>query len=75
MQIITNWRYHALMAVATVAVLGICSVPQSDGWQWYFGMAASKGIGCLAAYAYYRMIKKWLADGSIPELEELAKEE
>jgi hypothetical protein len=75
MRIITNWRYHALMAVATVAVLGICSVPQSDGWQWCFGMVISKGIGCAAAYAFYRMMKKWLGNGSIPELEEMVKEE
>lgn len=75
MKIITNWRYHALMAVATVAVLGICSVPQSDGWQWCFGMVISKGIGCAAAYAFYRMMKKWLGNGSIPELEERVKEE
>ena len=75
MNIITNWRYHALMAVLTIAIVGIVSEVQADGMEWVLGMIASKGIGGIAAYAFYRMIKKWLADGSIPELEDMAKEE
>lgn len=75
MNIITNWRYHALMAVATVAIVGIVSEVQADGMAWVLGMIATKGIGGIAAYAFYRMMKRWLADGSIPELEEMVKEE
>lgn len=75
MNIITNWRYHVLMAVATVAIVGIVSEVQADGMAWVLGMITTKGIGGITAYAFYRMIKKWLADGSIPELEDMAKEE
>ena len=75
MNIITNWRYHALMAVVAVAIVGIVSEVQADGMEWVLGMIATKGIGGIAAYAFYRMMKRWLADGSISELEEMAKEE
>ena len=63
------------MAVATVAIVGIVSEVQADGMAWVLGMITTKGIGVIATYAFYRMIKKWLADGSIPELEDMAKEE
>lgn len=75
MKIITNWRYHILMVVGIIAVIGICSVPQSDSPTWWTDLLTSKVIGTIAAYTYYRMIKKWLADGSVPELEEITKEE
>lgn len=75
MKIITNWRYHALMLVGMIAVVGIVSVPTDDSLAWWSETAMSKGIGIAAAYSFYHMMKRWLANGSIPELEEMTKEE
>lgn len=74
-RIITNWRYHALMLVSFLAIVGLFSEPSSKGAQWLVEFAISKVIGIVALYVFYRLAKRWFANGSIPELKNLAKED
>lgn len=74
-RIITNWRYHALMLVSFLAIVGLFSEPSSKGAQWLVEFAISKVIGIVALYAFYRLAKRWFANGSIPELKNLVKED
>ena len=51
-RIITNWRYHALMLVSFLAIVGLFSEPSSKGAQWLVEFAISKVIGIVALYAF-----------------------
>ena len=66
-----HWRYYALISLAGVAVTGLFSMPcENLGLgAWAASFAASKAIGIGAAFAYIKLMEKWVEDGKIPELE------
>ena len=76
-KLIKNWRYHVLTATAFIAILGLLSEPNTNNnsIEWLTEFAITKVIGTIAAYAFYRMAKRWVDNGSIPELKEMDKEE
>jgi hypothetical protein len=76
-KLIKNWRYHVLTAIAFIAILGLLSEPNTNNnsIEWLTEFATSKAIGAIAAYAFYRMAKRWMGNGSMPELKEMSKEE
>ncbi|WP_314273225.1 hypothetical protein [Hoylesella shahii] len=76
-KLIKNWRYHVLTTIAFIAILGLFSEPKTDNnsIEWLTEFATSKAIGAIAAYAFYRMAKRWMGNGSMPELKEISKEE
>ncbi len=69
-KILTNYRYYVLVVLATVAMLGIFSVPNDNlpVANWYYTLISSKVIGFVAAYITARLIKRWENLGTIPEL-------
>ena len=69
-----NWRYHILMVIAFIAIVGILSVPHSHE-NWWRTLIASKVIGFCAAFAYTKLFLKWAKDGKLRELEQLIKED
>lgn len=72
---ILNWRYHVLMAVGAAAILGLFSVPSENSSSWFLSMFLTKGIGFIAAYAWFKLYNYWESRNEIKELSELAKEE
>ena len=72
--LLKNWRYHILMVVAFIAIVGILSVPHSNE-NWWRTLITSKVIGICAAFAYTKLFLKWSKDGKLPELEQLIKED
>ena len=72
--LLKNWRYHILMVIAFIAIVGILSVPRSHE-NWWVTLITSKVIGFCAAFAYLKLFFKWSKDGKLPELEQLIKED
>lgn len=75
-QIISNYRYWVLFALASVIIIGLIVVPSTDTT---FGMYAAVIFGSKAAalaalltFCHYYM--KWKDEGSIPELTDLEEE-
>lgn len=69
-KILSNYRYYVLVALITVALFGIFAVPVDDLplAQWYYTLISSKVIGFGAGYIIAKLIKRWEAKGTIPEL-------
>ena len=69
-KIFTNYRYYVLFVLATVAIFGIFSVPVENlpFAQWCYTLISSKVIGFGAGYIIAKLIKRWEAKGTIPEL-------
>ena len=72
-QIISNYRYWVLFALASVIIIGLIVVPSTDTT---FGMYAAVIFGskaaALLAFCHYYM--KWKDEGSISELTDLEEE-
>lgn len=64
--ILTNWRYYALLAVTTVAVIGIFGDTDTVGITTAFVLA--KAIGFAAAYLFYCLFRFWAVRRKIDEL-------
>lgn len=75
MKAMMNWRYHVLFIVGAIAILGIFSTPADDAKSWWLALVASKSIGIVAAWLWYRMFKLWDERNEIPEMSNLAKDE
>lgn len=69
-KILTNYRYYVLFVLVTVAMFGIFSVPVADlpFAQWCYTLISSKVIGFGTGYIIAKLIKRWEAKGTIPEL-------
>lgn len=75
-QIISNYRYWVLFALASVIIIGLIVVPSTDTT---FGMYAAVIFGskaavlaALLAFCHYYM--KWKDEGNISELTDLEEE-
>lgn len=77
MKAIINWRYYVLFILASVAILGIFSIPDDNlsMTEWLKNLVISKSIGVAAIFGYARLIKIWEKKNLIPELSNLIKEE
>lgn len=73
-KILSNYRYYVLVVLATIAILGIFAVPVDDlpFAQWCYTLISSKVIGFGAGYIIAKLIKRWEAKGTIPELMDAA---
>lgn len=76
-QIISNYRYWVLFALASVIIIGLIVVPSTDTtFSMYtaviFGSKAAALAALLAFCHYYYM--KWKDEGSISELTDLEEE-
>lgn len=69
-KIFSNYRYYVLTVLATVAAIGIFSVPAEDlpTVNWCYTLVSSKVIGFIALYIMARLIRRWERLGTIPEL-------
>ena len=69
-KILSNYRYYVLVVLATVAIIGIFAVPVDDlpFAQWCYTLISSKVISFGAGYIIAKLIKRWEAKGTIPEL-------
>lgn len=76
-KIITNYRYYILLAVSTVAFLGIIATPEDNATvaEFFRLMAITKGVGIIAAIITVGLYNYWDMNGDIPELSNLASEE
>ena len=75
-QIISNYRYWVLFALASVIIIGLIVVPSTDTT---FGMYAavifgSKAAALAALLAFRHYYMKWKDEGSISELTDLEEE-
>lgn len=73
-KILANYRYYVLVVLATIAILGIFAVPVDNlpFAQWCYTLISSKVIGFGAGYIIAKLIKRWEAKGTIPELMDAA---
>lgn len=69
-KIYSNYRYYVLTVLATVAVIGILSVPAEGlpAANWCDVLISSKVIGFCAICIIAKLIKRWERKGAIPEL-------
>lgn len=75
-QIISNYRYWVLFALASVIIIGLIVVPSTDTT---FGMYAavifgSKAAALAALLAFCHYYMKWKDEGGISELTDLEEE-
>lgn len=75
-QIISNYRYWVIFALASVMIIGLIVVPSTDTT---FGMYAavifgSKAASLVALLALCHYYMKWKDEGSISELTDLEEE-
>lgn len=69
-KIFSNYRYYVLTVLATVAVIGILSVPAEGlpAADWCGVLISSKVIGFCAICIIAKLIKRWEREGTISEL-------
>ena len=75
-QIISNYRYWVLFALASVIIIGLIVLPSTDTT---FGMYAavifgSKAAALAALLAFCHYYMKWKDEGSISKLTDLEEE-
>lgn len=52
-------RAIVLLALGTIALIGIFSEPSDNSSSWYLDFLASKGIGLLALYVISKLNDRW----------------
>lgn len=74
--IITNYRYWVLLALASVMIVGIVAVPNTDVSFSAFTVKlfVIKGVAFAAFLAFCHYYMKWKDEGSISELTDLEEE-
>lgn len=74
--IITNYRYWVLLALASVMIVGLVTVPSTDVSLSTFTakLFVSKGVAFAAFLAFCHYYMKWKDEGSISELTDLEEE-
>ena len=75
-QIISNYRYWMLFALASVMIIGLIAVPNTDVSLSTFTakLFVSKGVAFAAFLAFCHYYMKWKDEGSISELTDLEEE-
>lgn len=75
-QIISNYRYWVLFALASVMIIGLIAVPNTDVSLSTFTakLFVSKGVVFAAFLAFCHYYMKWKDEGSISELTDLEEE-
>lgn len=75
LRIILNWRYWVLLAIGSVALIGIFGSPEEyEGFAWWVAFIISKVIGFYFGYLYFRLFMYWDGRNEIAELSRLAKD-
>lgn len=75
-KILLNWRYYVLFILFGIATINLLASPCEEHLgEFMQGMLVTKGICFVAGYVLYRIIVKWEAEGSIPELTAFCDEE
>lgn len=69
-KILSNYRYYVLVVLVAVFIWGVMAVPNAylPKANYIYTLISSKVIGFLAAYITVKLIKRWKALGTIPEL-------
>ncbi len=76
LRIILNWRYWVLLAIGSVALIGIFGSPEEyEGFAWWVAFIISKVIGFYFGYLYFRLFMYWDDRNEIAELSRLANME
>ena len=75
--IITNYRYWVLMSLAAVILVGLIAIPHEtpSTFSYLAILFGSKLISLVALIIYCLLYIHWEAQGTIPELTEIGKEE
>lgn len=75
-KIVTNYRYYIMAFLGLVAMLGIFAVPANNlpAKDWIYVLVSSKVIGIGAGWILARLVKRWEAKGTIPEITKLYNE-
>lgn len=72
LRIILNWRYWVLLAIGSVALIGIFGTPEDyEGFAWWVAFFVSKAIGFYLGYLYFRLFMYWDDRNEIAELSKL----
>lgn len=77
--ILTNWRYYVMAALATIACLSILAAfgDFDNGitlFQWLASFIALIALGAASGYALIHLINIWDAAGLIPEWHSFTKD-
>lgn len=69
-KIVTNYRYYLIVVLGLVCMLGIFGVPADDlpFADFVYILVSSKVIGLGAGWILARLVKRWEAKGTIPEI-------
>lgn len=75
-QIISNYRYWVLFALASVMIGGLVVMPSTDVSFSVFilKLFISKGVAFASLFAFCHYYMKWKDEGSISELTDLEEE-
>ena len=75
-QIISNYRYWVLFALASVMIIGLIAIPSTEVSLTTFTaqLFVSKGVAFVALLAFCHYYMKWKDEGSISELTDLEEE-
>lgn len=75
MKALTNYRYHVLLLVGLVAVLGLFSTPAEGVSSYWLALIAGKTIGFTFAAVWCKLFRIWDNRGELPELANLINED
>lgn len=70
-----NWRYLVLAVLEFVGIVALFAVPMDGSETWTCDLILSKAIAAAAWWAWYRLLKRWDAEGVIPEASRIMGEE
>lgn len=72
-RIVLNYRYWLLAALGAVCLWQLFGLPSNllPLEVWTFHLLMSKFIGAALACLWFRMMRRWLYNGKLPEITEL----
>lgn len=76
MKALTNWRIWMLAVLALTATFCLFGEPTAtDGAEWEATFLISKTVGFTAAYAAYRLARRWAKAGLLVDADDFKEAE